>query len=104
MNWLTYQVQRTLCLIAHLFRRPDLAKLEVVERELYKKRIQWGDEVVAHRNTYAKLCHALDRADTAEKALAEVLRRRIDAQVRNQHREYSEDMESARMALYEVKK
>lgn len=79
MNWLTYQLSRTRCLIAHLFQRPDLARLNVIEGELYRLRIRIGDRTVA-------LHRAEARAKYLEDLLKDTLHDRLTQQCHEAHR------------------
>lgn len=75
MNWLTFQLSRTRCLIAHLFRRPDLARLNVVEGELYRLRIR-----IAERT---RALHAAEkRIMDLDAALSDSISQRLSDQCR----------------------
>ncbi len=75
-------------LLFKLFRRPDLAELDQLQRKLYKTQVQLGDEITAHRETFASLCRSYAQQKAAEKALNDTIRERIDRQLRQQHIEF----------------
>ena len=75
MNWLTFQLSRTRCLIAHLFCRPDLARLNVVEGELYRLRIRIAERT---RALHAAEKHIMD----LDAALSDSISQRLSDQCR----------------------
>lgn len=85
MHWLTYQITRAFCLTAHLFKRPDLARLEIVERELYRLRLRIGDRTVELRNETAARERAEKRVAQLERALSETISNRMTSQCYRAH-------------------
>ncbi len=86
-------------LLFQLFHRPDLAERHRLEALVFKTQIRLGDEIVAHRETFARLCAVMSQKELAEKALNDVIHERIDRQVRLQHEEFQRDQEEARKSL-----
>lgn len=64
MNWLTYQLSQTRCLIAHLFKRPDLARLNILQGELYRLRIRNAERSGDLRQAEARVKYLEDTLES----------------------------------------
>ena len=79
MNWITFQLSQTRCLIARLFKRPDLARLSVLEGELYRLRLRNAERS-------GDLRQAKARVKWLEDILKSTIHDNLDAKCREAHR------------------